>query len=88
MDTSFLKRITDWITFQQKLKTNPQETYQEICETSTRMENTENINQAFRDKNYELTSATIQIFKQQSWSGKTSWKNVFLSHYCFTPTEP
>ena len=56
MDTSPFKRITDLITFQQRFQTNPQKIYQTIYETLNRMENTENINQVFRDKNYEFTS--------------------------------
>ena len=66
------------------------------------MENTENINQIFRDKNYELTStnetqnttiqnqnATIQIFKQNILiKKKPVEETLFYPVYCFTPTEP
>ena len=85
MNINFFKRINDLIIFQQRFQTNPQRIYQKICEVSNRMENTENINQNFRDKNYELTSTneilntniqtqntTIQILKQKFLIKKTS----------------
>ena len=57
MDNENFRRIIDLITFQQRLKTNPQNTYEKICEISKRMEKTENVNQTFRDENQKLTSA-------------------------------
>ena len=39
------------------IRNKPTKDFEEICEGSKRMEKTENINQAFRDENYELISA-------------------------------
>ena len=66
MDTENFRRIIDLITFQQRLKTNPQSIYEEICEISKRMEKTEDVNQTFRYENQELTSAneTLNIINQ------------------------
>ena len=57
MDTETPRRIIDLITFQQQFKTNPQGTYDEICEASKRIKKIENVNQTFRDENQKLTSA-------------------------------
>ena len=66
MDTRPFKRITDLITFQQEFKTKPQKTYQIFCGKP------ENVNQTFRDENYELTSAN----ETQNTTIQTSTKNL------------
>ena len=56
MYTELFKRIIDLITFQQRFQTNPQNIDEKNCEISKRTEKTENVNETFRNKNYELTS--------------------------------
>ena len=57
MDIENPRRIIDLIIFQQRFETNLQGIYEEIYEASRHMERIEDVNQAFRDENQELTLA-------------------------------
>ena len=91
MDTES-PRITDLITFQQRFKTNPQGIYEKIYEIPKRMEKPENVNEIFRDDNYELTSTNetqniiietqntiIQNFKQKILIRENQLKKRFFT---------
>ena len=87
MDTEYFNRINDLVTFQQRFKTNLRGIYEDICEISKRMEKTENVNEIFRDENYELTSANetqntiIQTFKQEILIKEDQLKKLFFTPF-------
>ena len=80
MDTETPRRIIYLITFQQQFKTNPQGTYDEICEASKRMEKIENVNQALRDENQKLTSAN-EAFQRKNLARENQLKKRFLTPF-------
>ena len=76
MDTETFRRVIDLVNFQQQFKTNPQGTYDEICEASKRMERIKDVNQIFRDENQKLTSAN-EAFQRKSLVREDQLKKRF-----------